>query len=55
MAGKEPSRIQKWASEHGALAALALFIVCLVLLGLVFYFLVFSDFSGSADFIYNQF
>ena len=49
------SRVQRWAAEHTKLAAVLLFLGCLVMLILVFYFIVFSDFSGSADFIYAQF
>ena len=49
------SRVRRWAAEHTKLAAVLLFLGCLAMLVLVFYFIVFSDFSGSADFIYAQF
>ena len=55
MAKKEPGFAARWAAEHPAAAGVALFAGCLAMLGLLFWFVVFSDFSGSADFIYNQF
>ena len=56
MAKKDDTgRMQRWASEHTKLAAVLLFAGCLAMLILVFYFIIFSDFSGSADFIYAQF
>ena len=55
MAKKEPGRVARWAAEHPAAAGILLFAACLAMLGLLFYFVVFSDFSGSADFIYNRF
>jgi len=55
MARKEPSRVERWAQEHPAAAGIALCAACLAMLCLLFYFVVFSDFSGSADFVYNQF
>lgn len=51
----DASRVQRWAADHSVLAAILLFAGCLAMLLLVFYFIVFSDFSGSADFIYAQF
>ena len=48
-------RVQRWAAEHAKLAAVLLFVGCLAMLCLVFYFIIFSDFSGAADFIYAQF
>ena len=55
MARKKQSLMQKWEQDHPAAAAVLVFAACLVMLCLVFYFVVFSDFSSSADFIYNQF
>ena len=51
----DEGRVQRWAVEHPTLAAILLFAGCLAMLCLVFYFVIFSDFSGSADFIYAQF
>ena len=55
MARKEQGFMQKWAQEHPVAAAVLAFAACLAMLCLIFYFVVFSDFSSSADFIYNQF
>ena len=51
----DEGRVQRWAAGHAKLAAILLFVGCLAMLCLVFYFAIFSDFSGSADFIYAQF
>ena len=48
-------RFATWAETHPTLSALGLGIACFLGLFLVFYFVVFSDFGSSADFIYNQF
>lgn len=55
MAKKEPTPLQRWTQEHPRPAAVLLSAGCLAMLCLLFYFIVFSDFSGSADFIYSQF
>lgn len=47
--------LASWAESHGALAVLLLGVVACACALLLFYFLTFSDFSASADFIYNQF
>ena len=44
-----------WARAHGPLAVVLLALVCAAALGALFWFVVFSDFSASADFVYNQF
>ena len=44
-----------WFSEHNGIACIAVALaVCAIVLG-IFLFSAFSDFGGSADFIYNQF
>lgn len=55
-AGDGPGvQLVDWARSHGALSCLLLAIVCAAAIGVLFWFVVFSDFSASADFIYNQF
>lgn len=51
----EDTRMGTWTSKHPAAATLLLAILCLASLCLILYFVLFSDFSSSADFIYNQF
>ena len=48
-------RFAAWVKQHEAIAACLLALLCFAAMLLVFYFVVFSDFGGSADFIYNQF
>ena len=48
-------RFARWRTRHPAIAGVALALVCAACLCLLFYFLTFSDFSSSADFVYNQF
>ncbi len=46
---------REWFSRHNGVACVAIAIAfCAALFGL-FLFVAFSDFGGSADFIYNQF
>ena len=49
------SRLSAWVEAHASTAAIVLGVACFVMLCAIFYFVVFSDFGGSADFIYNQF
>ena len=44
-----------WVRAHGVPAYVLLALVCAIAVGLLFWFVVFSDFSASADFVYNQF
>ena len=44
-----------WVRAHGVMACILLAVVCVLAVGLLFWFVVFSDFSASADFVYNQF
>ena len=44
-----------WVRSHGFAACILLALVCAFAIGVLFWFVVFSDFSASADFIYNQF
>ena len=44
-----------WACGKGVLGVCLLAVVCLVAAAALFWFVVFSDFSASADFVYNQF
>lgn len=44
-----------WVRAHGVPACLLLALLCCVAGGLLFWFITFSDFSASADFVYNQF
>ncbi|MBQ9021193.1 MAG: hypothetical protein IJ113_04150 [Eggerthellaceae bacterium] len=55
MPKKPDSRIQTWVKAHQGTAAGVLAIACFAALCTIFYFVVFSDFGGSADFVYNQF
>ena len=44
-----------WFEAHNAVACVAIACAfCAIVLG-IFFFVAFSDFGGSADFIYNQF
>lgn len=44
-----------WFAEHNGIACIAVALsFCAIVLG-IFLFSAFSDFGGSADFIYNQF
>ena len=44
-----------WFAEHNGIACIAVALAfCAIVLG-IFLFSAFSDFGGSADFIYNQF
>ncbi len=46
---------REWFSRHNGVACVCIALAfCAALLGL-FLFVAFSDFGGSADFIYNQF
>lgn len=47
--------MQGWMARHMVLTGVILALLCAACLCLVFYFTVFSDFSGSADFVYNHF
>lgn len=47
--------LEGFVSEHEAISAVLLFLVCLAAFVGLFLFIVFSDFSGSADFVYNSF
>jgi len=44
-----------WVRAHGVPACLLLAFLCCAAAGLLFWFVTFSDFSASADFVYNQF
>ena len=44
-----------WVRAHGVPACLFLALLCCAAAGLLFWFVTFSDFSASADFVYNQF
>ena len=55
MTGKHEKAPLKFSEAHPLAASVALFAACLAGLVLLFVFLVFSDFSGSADFVYNSF
>ena len=44
-----------WVRMHGVAACLLLALICAIALGALFWFVVFSDFSASADFVYNPF
>ena len=48
-------RVRPWPERNPLAAAVILFAVCLLGLVALFVFLVFSDFSSSADFVYNSF
>lgn len=55
MPGKHQKQPLNWSEAHPRVAAFGLFAAVLVALIALFAFLVFSDFSGSADFVYNSF
>ena len=55
MPKQRENRIEVWVRAHASAAAVLLTIACVAVLCALFYFVVFSDFGGSADFIYNQF
>lgn len=48
-------RIRTWIAHHTVVSGIVLAVLCCICLCLVLYFTVFSDFSGSADFVYNHF
>ena len=45
----------EWMLLHAALSVALLALACTVALLALFFFVVFSDFSASADFVYTQF
>ena len=55
MSGKHEKPALKWSEAHPRAALFSLFVIFLAALVILFAFLVFSDFSGSADFVYNSF
>ena len=48
-------RGRDWFARHNALACVCIAILVFLALAGLFAFVAFSDFGGSADFIYNQF
>ena len=45
----------EWVESHGVLVAALLSIACSAALLVLFFFVAFTDFSASADFVYSQF